>query len=78
MNATTTLKPAQPAMLSASGLSRKADVPLGKILRAIQSGALSPDSVVSNRLFLFHPDRVGEVKQRIETLSHQPAELAVA
>lgn len=71
MNATTTIKPQAPAMLSASELSRRANIPLGKLLKAIRSGAFPPDStVMDGRLFLFSVARIEDAKRRVDTLDH--------
>lgn len=53
--------------VSASELSRLMNRPVQRVLKAIKSGAIAPDSTtLDGRLFLFNPERVDEIKQKLE------------
>lgn len=51
----------EPMFISASQLSRKADVPIARVWRLIQSGKLTPDSKSPN-LILFHRSKIEDLK----------------
>jgi hypothetical protein len=59
----------EPELISASQLSRRANVPLGKLLKCIRSGAIQPNFMcLDPRLFLFDVGRVDEVRNRFATV----------
>ena len=56
----------QSNLISASEMSRIIKAPVGRILKGIRRGAITPDStVLDGRLFLFREDRASEVKQAL-------------
>ena len=56
----------QPRFVSASEMSRLTNKPIGKLLKAVNAGVITPDStVLDGRLHLFREDRVSEVREKL-------------
>jgi hypothetical protein len=59
----------QPRLVSASELSRLCNVPVQRLLKAINNGGISPDyTVLDNRMHLFSESRVAEIKAQLKAL----------
>ena len=67
-------------MASASEMARLTNIPTGRLLKAIRAGAVTPDSTcLDGRLFLFRPERVSEIQNRVNTLTAiEPADALAA
>jgi hypothetical protein len=55
----------EPMFLSASQVSRRIDVPIMRLLKAVHDGRVRPDSIVSPNMFLFQADRLPTIKALI-------------
>ena len=69
----------RPRMLSASEMERLLNVPVGRLLRAIRAGAVTPDATCfDGRQFLFMRSRLDEVRDRLNTVAAVETEVPVA
>lgn len=59
----------QSKLVSTSEMSQLVRQPLGRLLKGIRTGAISPDlTVLDGRLHLFREDRAQEIKQQLNEL----------